>query len=192
MRQIDQAQLGPVAYPRISAAQRAIHCVQGSPAFGPQKVWNGKRPRSSARARSHSPSGVAGDAEDLIAVGPIIGLRGHADLDGRPLVEPPEELGRAELQPALDRLAPRRHVDRLGLDECVRLLPEPNLARVAEQPAVADDAVLLGKHAGQNAGLSRAGDGRHDLIERPEPARFGQLLQARRECEQLAGSDRPH
>ena len=44
------------------------------------------------------------------------------------------------------RSAARRRavdVERLGLDQPVRLLPEADLAGVAEEPAVADDAVLV-------------------------------------------------
>ena len=56
MRKVDERELGLVAA-EDSAAHRAIHSVQGSPAFGPQNVWNGKRP-SDRSSYSHSPSGV--------------------------------------------------------------------------------------------------------------------------------------
>ncbi len=45
-----------------------------------------------------------------------------------------------------------------------------------------------GSAAGQDARLRRAGDGRHDLVERPSPARSRQLLRAEARCaQQLAG-----
>src|SRR5271154_5564929 len=76
--------------------------------------------------------GVARDTEDLVAIGPIIRLGGHADVAVRPPVEPPEELGRAKPQPARSSLALGRHVEGLGLEERIRLLPEANLARLSE------------------------------------------------------------
>ena len=91
---------------RISAAQRAIQCVQGARRWVPRRCGTGNG-RCSRSSRSHRPVGVAGDAEDLVAVGPVIRLGGHADLDGRPLVEPPEQLGRPKPQPALAGLALR-------------------------------------------------------------------------------------
>ena len=77
---------------------RSSGCRAG-PRSGPRRCETGTRP-SFCSSRSHRPSGVAGDAEHLVAVGPIIRLGRHADLDRRPLVEPPEELGRTEWQPS--------------------------------------------------------------------------------------------
>ena len=53
----------------ISAAQPAIHAVQGSPAFGPQNVWNGKRP-SDRSSDSQSPSGVPAMPKTLLPSAP--------------------------------------------------------------------------------------------------------------------------
>ena len=72
-----------------------------------------------------------------------------------------------------------RHVDRLGLEQAIGLLPEPDLARLAEEPAVADDAVVFGRLAGQQARLGGAGDGRHHFLQRADPAGCGQRLESR-------------
>ena len=90
--------------------------------------------------------------------------------DRRTLVEPPEELGRPKAPPLLRGPPPGRHVERLGLDQCVRLLPEPDLAGLAEEPAVADNAVARRRAAGQEARLGRAGDRGHHLAKPAAPA----------------------
>ena len=62
---------------------------------------------------------LAGDTEDLVAVGPIMRLRRHADLDLGPLVEPPEQLGCPETPAALVGLALGRDIQRLGVQEAL-------------------------------------------------------------------------
>ena len=93
--QVDERQVGPlVRERRRRRTGRSSRCT-ASPAAGPQKVRNGKGPRSRFEPVGQ-PVGRAGDAEDLVAVGAVVGLGGDAEVDRRPLVEPPEELGRAE------------------------------------------------------------------------------------------------
>ena len=62
-------------------------------------------------------------------------------------------------------------VERLRLDQAVRLLPEADLVGVAEQPAVGDDAVLVRQLAGEERRLGGAGDGRAapPACSRPSP-----------------------
>ena len=85
---------------KISAAQSGDPLRAGQPGIrSPEGVE--REAAQVALEPLAQPVGRAGDAEDLVAVGPVMGLRGHADLDRRPLVEPPEELGRAERQAAL-------------------------------------------------------------------------------------------
>ena len=64
-----------------------------------------------------------------------------------------------------------------GLDEAVRLLPEPDLAGVAEEPAVADDAVAARRLTGEQRSLRGAGNGGQHLAQPPSPARFRQGAQ---------------
>ena len=136
--QVDERQVGPLA---------SRHVGRGAPGdpVGARQA-GGRSPEGAERERAEvalepvgQALGRAGDAEDLVAVGPVIGLGGDAEIDRRSLVEPPEELGRAEGPAPLGGPPTCRHVDRLGLDQGVRLLPEPDLAGLAEEPAVADD-----------------------------------------------------
>src|ERR1043165_5402943 len=66
------------------------------------------------------------------------------------------------------------------LHEPIRLLPEAHLHRVAIQPAVADDAMLLRELPREHTGLSATGDGRKDFTQRPRPVCLSQSVQTRR------------
>src|SRR5262249_23018554 len=105
----------------------------------------------------------------------------------RALVEPPEELGRAEGPPALPSQPPYSHVERLGLNQGVRLLPESHLAGLAKEPAVSDDAMSTGRLPRQPTGLRASGDGRNHLAQVALPAGLGQTTEPRCPLEQTAG-----
>src|SRR5437762_1760905 len=75
----------------------------------------------------------------------------------------------------------RRIPDFLRRHELVRLLPEFDLALVAEIPAVADDAVLAGLFAGQIRRLTRAGDGGDGRIDTRHAPGLAKHLEARSE-----------
>src|SRR5262249_57931691 len=81
------------------------------------------------------------NAECLVAVGGVVRFWSYGDVNRRALVEPPEQLGAAERETSLRGAAAGGLVERLGLDQSIGLLPEAHLAGVAEQPAVADNAV---------------------------------------------------
>src|SRR5260370_1194732 len=122
-----------------------------------------------------------GEAERLGGGGAVVGFRRDTDVGGRPLVEPPEEFG--DLQWAISATA-GGDVERLRLDQSIRLLPETYLARVADQPAVADDAVFGCRLAREQRRLGGAGDGGQHLAQRPHPAGPGEGAQARGERQQ--------
>ncbi len=185
VRQVDQRQVGPLGLQHLGrcpgdplrAGQPAARAPEGVEREGAQAVF-----QSFAEAIRRT-----GDAEGLVAVGAVMRLWRHAERDVRALIEPPEELGRSERPAASFRHPSRGRVDRLGLEEGIRLLPEPDLARLAEQPAVADDPMALRSPAGEQARLGRAGDGRHDLLERPQPSRACQPVQPGRMRQELRG-----
>jgi hypothetical protein len=106
-------------------------------------------------------------------------LRCDRDIDFGPLVEPPEELGAFEQPPSIDRPASGRRVNGLGPNQAVGLLPEADLVRIAEQPAIADHAVTLDRLTGEQRRLSRHGDGRDDVGHRDGPSACGEGGQAR-------------
>src|SRR5205823_115716 len=73
---------------------------------------------------------TAEDVERFVAVGAVVRLGCHVDVNGGALVEPPEEFGTAERLLPGGRTVPRRHINWLRLHEPVRLLPEAHLAGV--------------------------------------------------------------
>src|SRR5262249_41060943 len=115
----------------------------------------------------------------FVAVGPVVRLRRHADVNCRPLVEPPEQLRALEGPPALLRSTPGSCIDRLGLKQPIGLLPEPDLAGVSIEPAVANDAVLFRRSSGQHRRLSRTSDRGDDFFQRDGPAGLGKSMEAR-------------
>ena len=94
---------------------------------------------------------------DLAAVGGIHRPRRHGHVGRRVHREPPAQVRAA-------------HVGRLPhlrrLHEPVRLLPQPHLHRVPEQPAVADRAVPARRQPGQVRALDGGGDGGRHPAER--------------------------
>src|SRR5262249_59067985 len=96
----------------------------------------------------------------------IPGLGRDTDVNCRPLVEPPEELGALEWPSAPARLSPGGCVNWIRLHEPVALLPKANFARVAIKPSIGDDAVSVRQAARQHGRLRRAGDARQDSAQR--------------------------
>ena len=76
-------------------------------------------------------------------------------------------------------------IQRLGLNQTVRLLPNSHFARIAIEPAIADDAVLLRLPPRENRCLCRASDRRHNLSQLAGPALVRQFLQPPRTWKQF-------
>src|SRR5262249_26821420 len=74
------------------------------------------------------PQGSTRDSENLVAVSAVVGFGRHGNLRRRALVEPPEKFGDTEWPALLTRQPAHRLIDRFGLDERARLLPESNFA----------------------------------------------------------------
>ncbi len=185
VRQINERKLRPLDREHVG---RRAGDPGGAGESGPRSPEGAEREGSERRFQAVGEAvGRAGDPERLVAVGRIVRLGRDAEIDGSALVEPPEKLGRAEFTTALRSDPTRGDVNRLGLDQGVRLLPEPHLAGLSKEPAIAHHAVALGLLAGQDAGLRGAGHGRHDLAQRIAPARFGQFLEPRGQGQQLPG-----
>jgi hypothetical protein len=123
--------------------------------------------------------GGAGDVERLVAVHRVPRLRRHAEIDHRPLVEPPEQLGTAEVAALLNRHEAGGLVDRFRAHEAVALLPEADFVGVVEKPAVRHHAVSVRLLAGEQCGLGSAGDRRQHLRHVGHPAGFGEGGQPR-------------
>ncbi len=70
-----------------------------------------------------------------------------------------------------------RHIEWFRLKQPIGLLPEPHLTGIAVEPAVADNAVAARRLPGEDRGLGRTGDCRHDVAETPEPTLLDQGLQ---------------
>ncbi len=133
---------------------------------------------------------------ELAAVGLVDRTRRDAHVVARSHIVPPEQIGGGEGGIAtLTRLP-----DFFAGDEAVRLAPQPYLQEIAEEPAVADDAVLTRQAAGHERRLHRAGDGGHDGRERPhrpgarERAELGRVRaeMARREANHEKDDRRTH
>src|SRR5262249_22309681 len=146
--QVDQGQVGPLG-PHHLGGTAGDPLGAGQPRLRPPEGEEGERAEVLFEGGGQ-PLRRAVNPEDLVAVGPVIRFGGYADLDGGPLVEPPEEFGTAEPRPAAGVAGGL--VDWLGLEQAVGLLPEADFAGVAPQPAVADDAVALGGLAGEEGG----------------------------------------
>ena len=96
---------------------------------------------------------------------------------------PPAEVRGAEAGLGVARGLP--HL--LALHELVVLAPEEDLAEVAEVPAVADDAVVGRRQAGEERRLHRAGDRRDDRVQRRVEAVGAQLRGARHVLQRARG-----
>ena len=156
VRQIDKRQIGPFALQYLGSAARDPLRAGQSRHRTPER-GKGKRTEFAFEIVRQSRR-RAGDAEDLVAVGPVIRFGRDADIDGGALVEPPEQLGTAKRFPGLRRAPPSGDVQRCRLDQAIGLLPEADLAGIAPQPAVGDDAVSLRRLSGQQRRLRRTGD----------------------------------
>ena len=132
---------------------------------GPQNWNSGKGPELLRELVPQSRRlGVA--VGELAPVGLVDRARRRADLEAAGHVVPPEQVGAGE-----GRIAPlARLPDLLAADEPVRLTPEPDLHQVAEQPAVADDAVLARQEPGHEGRLHAARHRRRDRLERAHAA----------------------
>src|SRR5262245_25763561 len=96
-------------------------------------------------------------------------LRGDADSHIGPLVEPPEELGTSKGGiPSL-----RRHIQRLGLKQMIRLLPEAHFHCVAVEPAIANNSVLLRQDTREYRRLGCASHSGQHFTQWPQPALAG-------------------
>src|SRR5262245_50541791 len=82
--------------------------------------------------------GIGKDVKRLVAIGAVVRFGRDADVNGRALVEPPEEFRATKRLAALYRPPSRRGIERLGLEQPVGLLPKADFHGVAIQPAVAD------------------------------------------------------
>ena len=102
VRQIDERQIGPFALQYLGGAARDPLRAGQSRHRTPER-GKGKRTEFAFEIVRQSRR-RAGDAEHLVAVGPVIRFGRDADIDGGALIEPPEQLGTAK---RLSRLAPR-------------------------------------------------------------------------------------
>ncbi len=128
-------------------------------------------------------AGQAVDAEAFVAIGAVEGLGCDADVERGALVEPPEEVGGFQAGfSGLENLGQRG-----GLDQVVGLLPETDFPGFAEEPAVGDDAVVLGEFAGDQGGLGGAGDGGGGFDMADGPLGLGQGVQTGGMGQQAAG-----
>ncbi len=171
MRQVDKRQVRPVlAEDRGGAASDPLRAGQA----GARTPEGEERERPQFRFELLGQSfGCSADAERLAAIGTVPRLGCNTDIDVGALVEPPEQLGAAKHSASLPGSPSGGAVERFGLEEAVGLLPEAHFHRVAEQPAVADNAVPFGVRAGENGRLGGASDGGQDFLQRPHPARWG-------------------
>ncbi len=120
------------------------------------------------------------DVGQLAAVGRIHRAWRDRDIGRRVHVVPPEELGAGER-----RVAPFRGIpDLLATHQVVGLTPEPDLGKIAEIPAVPDDAVLARQRARDEGGLHRGRDGRGHCRQRAQPAARRKRFQVRCVLEQ--------
>ena len=132
---------------------------------GPQN-WNSGNGPSFSVSSSRNPGRLGVAVGELAPVGLVDRARRRADRKAAGHVVPPEQVGAGEGRiAALARLP-----DLLALDEPVRLPPEPDLHQVAEQPAVADDAVLARQEPGREGRLHAARHRRRDRLERAHAA----------------------
>lgn len=92
---------------------------------------------------------------DFAAIGFVDGAGGDGEVGGGVHVVPPEHVGAGDGWIAAAGGFP----DFFALHEMVGLFPELDFRQLAVVPAVADDAVLLGRQAGEHGGLDRGGDG---------------------------------
>src|SRR5947208_6003947 len=125
------------------------------------------------------------NAWELAAVGGVRGTRSDGPIRTRVHVVPPEELRAGEA----GETAARRLPHFLAGNEAVGLSPEPDLRKITEVPAVADDAVLARQGAGHHRGLARAGDRREHAAERHHETRLRQRGEGRRVGAHLGGRE---
>ena len=116
----------------------------------------------------------------------VVRLRRHADVDGRALVEPPEQLRARERLAAFLRApcAPSRTAARPGSAGCDCCQKRTSFVSRKSQP-LRDDAVFARQLAGQQRRLGRAGDGRQHLRHVRDPARRRDGFQSRGVFEQV-------
>ena len=110
------------------------------------------------------------DVGDLAPVGGIHRARRDGVVRAAVHVVPPEELRAGEARVG----AARRVPDLLAGDEVVRLLPEPHLRRVAEEPAVGHRAVIAREQPGGERRVHRAGHRGEHGAQRPQSAARGE------------------
>ena len=180
MGEVDERQVGSKRASTCLAAS-AIHFVESIDAAGPQNLNSGNWPSSACSAVAQV-AGLRVAVGDLAAVGRVHRPRRHRHVGRRVHREPPAEVRAGD--------ARRRLPDLRRLHEPVRLLPQPHLHRVPEQPAVADRAVPARQLPGQVGALHGRGHGGRDAAERRHRAGVGERLQARRRRPEQVGRQR--